>query len=93
MKLLAFIPIKLTLLLLLGILLGRMVPVDPVPLLILTVSLFFILTAVFSIEKKTNTILFGCIMAISVLFLGAYSYSRAQPINHTSLTAKYHLKK
>ncbi len=93
MKLLAFIPIKLTLLLLLGILLGRLYPVDPVPLLMLTVSLFLLLTAVFSIEKKTNTILFGCIVAITVVSLGAYSYSRAQPKNHAGHYSKMPLEK
>lgn len=88
MKLLAFIPIKLTLLLISGILIGRFVPVPASFLLILTLSLFLVLGIVFFFGKKTYTTLFGLITALTMIALGAYSYSMAQPINRTNHYSK-----
>ena len=92
MKLLAFIPIKLTLLLILGILIGYFFFFNPVHLLIGTISLFILLSAVFILERKTNTKLFGFIAAIAFISLGIYSYTSAQPQNranhYTKITSK-----
>ncbi|WP_339841342.1 ComEC/Rec2 family competence protein [uncultured Maribacter sp.] len=82
MKLLAFIPIKLTLLLILGIIIGHMCSIDSFYFLISTLSLFVLLAAIFIFEKKTNTKLFGFIAALSFISLGIYSYTSSQPINH-----------
>ncbi|WP_419212697.1 ComEC/Rec2 family competence protein [Maribacter sp. X9] len=82
MKLLAFIPIKLTLLLILGILIGWVFPFEPTFLLIITVGLFLVLATIYWLEKKTRPIIFGPIAALTVIALGAYSYSAAQPKNH-----------
>lgn len=82
MKLLAFIPIKLTLLLILGILIGRYVFIDQTCLLASTASLLVLLAILFIFEKKTNSILFGLVTALTVISLGAYNYSKAQPIHH-----------
>ena len=81
MKLLAFIPVKLTLLLILGILIGHFFSFNPVHLLINTITLFILLSAVFILERKTNTRLFGFIAAIAFISLGIYSYTVAQPQN------------
>jgi competence protein ComEC len=81
MKLLAFIPIKLTLLLILGILIGYFFSFNLVHLLIATISLFILLSVVFIFEKKTNTKLFGVVAAAAFISLGIYSYTSAQPIN------------
>jgi competence protein ComEC len=81
MKLLAFIPIKLTLLLILGILISYFFSFNLVHLLIATISLFILLSVVFIFEKKTNTKLFGVVAASAFISLGIYSYTSAQPIN------------
>lgn len=88
MKLLAFIPIKLTLLLILGILIGRYVLVPSTFLLILTLSLFLLLGIVFFFGKK----LFGLFAALTVVALGAYSYSMAQPINRADHYSKLQIE-
>ena len=92
MKLLAFIPIKLTLLLILGILIGYFFSFNLVHLLIATISLFILLSVVFIFEKKTNTKLFGVVAAAAFISLGIYSYTSAQPINsvnhYTKLTSQ-----
>lgn len=92
MKLLAFIPIKLTLLLIVGILIGRFVPIDPAYLLISTIGLFVLLTILFILEVKTNTLLFGIGTVLTVISLGAYSYSMAQPINQHSHYSKLEIE-
>ena len=92
MKLLAFIPIKLTLLLILGILIGYFFSFNPVHLLISTITLFILLSAVFIFEKKTKTVLFGLVAATGFISLGIYSYTSAQPINsinhYTKITSQ-----
>jgi competence protein ComEC len=92
MKLLAFIPIKLTLLLILGILIGYFFSFDSVHLLIGTISLFILLSVVFIFEKKTKTKLFGLVAAAAFISLGIYSYTSAQPINsanhYTKITSQ-----
>lgn len=82
MKLLAFIPIRLTLLLILGILIGRFIPIYPATLLLLTIALFLLLTVIYIVGKRTTTLLFGVVAALTVISLGAYSYTMAQPINN-----------
>ena len=84
MKLLAFIPIKLTLLLILGILIGHFFSFNPVHLLINTITLFILLSAVFILERKTNTRLFGFIAAIAFISLGIYSYTSEQLQNRAN---------
>tara|TARA_R110001592_G_scaffold79003_1_gene236543 strand:- start:6196 stop:8220 length:2025 start_codon:yes stop_codon:yes gene_type:complete len=92
MKLLAFIPIKLTLLLILGILIGYFFSFNLVHLLITTISLFILLSVVFIFEKKTNTKLFGVVASAAFISLGIYSYTSAQPVNsvnhYTKLTSQ-----
>lgn len=88
MKLLAFIPIKLTLLLILGIIIGHMCSIDSFYFLFSTLSLFILLAAIFIFEKKTNTKLFGFIAALTFISLGVYCYTSSQPINHTNHYSK-----
>lgn len=84
MKLLAFIPIRLTLLLIFGILIGYFFQFDPKYLLTATLSLFALLALIFFLEKNKKSILFGSIAALSFVSLGSYSYTLAQPINSSS---------
>ncbi|TLP82760.1 ComEC/Rec2 family competence protein [Maribacter sp. ACAM166] len=88
MKLLAFIPIKLTLLLILGILIGYVFPIDPFYLLFSTTLLFAIFAAIFMSEKNSKSMLFGFVASITIISLGAYCYTTAQPINHASHYSK-----
>ncbi len=92
MKLLAFIPIKITLLLILGILIAHFAPIRTSILLLLIISLFLLLGLVFIFGKKTNTVLFGCIAAATIIAMGAFSYSFSQPMNRTDHYSKLNLK-
>lgn len=82
MKLLAFIPIRLTLLLILGILIGYFFTFNLQYLRIFIIVLFLVLAAIFLFEKNTKSILFGIVSAILFVSIGTYSYTNAQPINH-----------
>ncbi|WP_299322467.1 ComEC/Rec2 family competence protein [uncultured Maribacter sp.] len=84
MKLLAFIPIRLTLLLIVGILIGYFFSLNLLYTLYITVFLFLLLAGIFFFEKNTKSILFGTIAALTFVSLGIYSYTAAQPINHNS---------
>ncbi|WP_282113180.1 ComEC/Rec2 family competence protein [Maribacter stanieri] len=89
MKLLAFIPIRLTLLLIVGILIGHYFSFNPTHLLFTTLFLFVLLARIFVFEKNTKSILFGAIATLSFILLGIYSYTAAQPINNPSHYSKY----
>ena len=82
MKLLAFIPIRLTLLLILGILIGKFFSFDLLYLGIFIGALFVLLSAIFLFEKNTKSIFFGIVSALIFVFLGTFCYTNAQPINH-----------
>ncbi|WP_144802441.1 ComEC/Rec2 family competence protein [Maribacter sp. MAR_2009_72] len=82
MKLLAFIPIRLTLLLILGILIGSVLPVDTWYLLLSTLLFFLFLTLIFVFQKRSHSVLFGVIASVTVINLGMFCFSAAQPINH-----------
>ncbi|MEP2239322.1 MAG: ComEC/Rec2 family competence protein [Maribacter sp.] len=84
MKLLAFIPIRLTLLLIVGILIGYFFPFNLQYLLVFTVFLFLLLASIFIFEKNTKSVLFGSIAALTFVSLGTYSYTTAQPINSSN---------
>ena len=89
MKLLAFIPIRLTLLLIVGILIGHYFSFNPTHLLFTTLFLFVLLASIFVFEKNTKSILFGAIATLSFILFGIYSYTAAQPINNPSHYSKY----
>jgi competence protein ComEC len=84
MKLLAFIPIRLTLLLILGILIGYFFSFNLLYILLSTVLLFFLLAFIFFFEKNTKSVLFGTFAALTFIALGIYSYTAAQPINYSN---------
>ncbi|WP_424002797.1 ComEC/Rec2 family competence protein [Maribacter sp. IgM3_T14_3] len=84
MKLLAFIPIRLTLLLILGILIGYFFSFNLLYILLFTTFLFLLLAGIFFFEKNTKSILFGTIAALTFVSLGIYSYTAARPINYSS---------
>ena len=84
MKLLAFIPIRLTLLLILGILFGKFFSFDLLYLGIFIGALFVLLSAIFLFEKNTKSVFFGIVSALIFMFLGTYCYTNAQPINHNN---------
>ncbi|ASV30656.1 ComEC/Rec2 family competence protein [Maribacter cobaltidurans] len=87
MKLLAYAPIKLSLLLILGILLGYLFPVP------LGYSFCFLLISMFVlgyifVQKKNLGLGFELAAAITVIFLGIFSFTESQPINHDSHFSK-----
>lgn len=89
MKLLAFIPIRLTLLLILGILIGYFFSFNLLYILLSTVLLFFLLAFIFFFEKNTKSVLFGTFAALTFIALGIYSYTAAQPINYSNHYSNY----
>ena len=84
MKLLAFIPIRLTLLLILGILIGYFFSFNLLYTLLFTTFLFLLLAFIFFFEKNTKSILFGTIAALTFVSLGIFSYTAAQPKYYSS---------
>ncbi|TDS12115.1 competence protein ComEC [Maribacter caenipelagi] len=89
MKLLAFIPIRLTLLLILGILIGYFFSFNLLNILLSTVLLFSLLAFIFFFEKNTKSVLFGTFAALTFIALGIYSYTVAQPINYSNHYSNY----
>lgn len=85
MKLLAFVPIKLTLLLIFGILIGHFFTIPLNLLLVLTLAFLCCLGILFRFYDHNNkSILFGAIAACTTISLGAFIGTYAQPINHSS---------
>ncbi len=84
MKLLAFVPIKLTLLLIIGILIGFYFPFDIRFALAIPVILFMVLGIVFSTRPNTNSTFFGLIGALTTITLGIFISIQAQPLHHNS---------
>ena len=85
MKLLAFVPIKLTLLLIFGILIGHFFSVPLHILLAITLAFLCFLAIVFKFHNHKASVLFGIIAACTTISLGAFIGTYAQPINHASL--------
>ncbi len=84
MKLLAFVPIKLTLLLIIGILLGQYFPIDSHLILVIIVCLFISLGILYRYESNTKSAWFGFIASITTIALGAFIITKAQPQQHTN---------
>lgn len=84
MKLLAFVPIKLTLLLIFGILIGHFFSIPLNLLLAITLAFLCFLGVLFKFYDHNNTLLFGIIATCTTISLGAYISTYAQPINHAS---------
>ena len=92
MKLLAFVPVKLTLLLITGILIGRYFSFDISWGLALTSFLIIALGICYYIEKNITSTLFGIIAAATTISLGALTYQQAQPANTSSHYSKLAFK-
>ena len=88
MKLLAFVPIKLTLLLIIGILIAYYFPFDIRFSLGITLALLVVLGFLFSYQKKPTSTLFGVIAALTTISLGALIYQQGQPKNSSSHYSK-----
>lgn len=93
MKLLAFVPIKLTLLLVLGILIGFHFPFDIRFALAITLVLFVVLGLIFYYEVHTRSVLFGLIAMLTTISLGIFISIQAQPVHHNSHYSKHSLNK
>ncbi len=93
MKLLAFVPIKLTLLLILGILIGYHFPFDIKIALGTTIFLFIVLGILFYPRPNKNSIVFGIVAALTTLALGTFISIQAQPIQHSSHYSKLRINK
>ncbi len=88
MKLLAFVPIKLTLLLIIGILIGYYFPFDLRYAIGLTLFFFITLGIVYQFEQNKKRVLFGYTTALTTISLGIFIIINAQPKAHT-----YHYSK
>jgi len=84
MRLLAFIPIKLTLLLTLGILIGYYTPVPQLVWLCALVSTTSVLGIVHIFYKKLPSVLFAFVAACTTLLLGTYVSTRAKLYTQSS---------
>ncbi|WP_289645035.1 ComEC/Rec2 family competence protein [Maribacter aestuarii] len=84
MKLLAFVPIKLTLLLILGILLGYYFPFDIRIAIATTLFFFVVLGILFFTKPKSNSSFYGFIAALTTITLGIFISIQAQPLHHSS---------
>ena len=84
MQLLEFIPIKFTILLVCGILVGFMVDLQPLVPILFTGMAGTGLGVLFHHQKNRESIAFGLTMAAVLLGIGATAYSLAQPANHSS---------
>lgn len=81
MKLLAFVPIKLTLLLILGILLGYFFPI-PLKFTLGLLLISLVALGYFFISKNYKGLLFELIAGVTVIFLGMSSYLQKQTIHY-----------
>ncbi|MFD0798799.1 ComEC/Rec2 family competence protein [Maribacter chungangensis] len=79
MKLLAFVPIKLTLLFIIGILLGHYFPFNSYFALVLTLVCFIGLGFIFQFEQHTKSVWFGILASLTTIALGAFIIIKAQP--------------
>ncbi|WP_396636775.1 ComEC/Rec2 family competence protein [Maribacter sp. R77961] len=93
MKLFAFVPVKLTLLLIIGILIGRYFSFDIIYPLGTTLFLILTLGVCYYVEKNTISTLFATIAAAATISLGALTYKQAQPRNSSSHYSKLGFKK
>ena len=82
MKLLQFIPIKLTMLLVLGILTGYYLDTGIIGPITLTLLSLTVLGYLFFSKKVTNAFTFGRVTAITTLFIGVLIIGVAQPKNY-----------
>ena len=82
MRLLRFIPIKLTLCLVLGILLGNYFNLGITISLALSVFLFILLAWIFIKSGKKHSILFGTLVGLTTLSMGILSTALANPLNY-----------
>jgi len=83
MKLLRFIPIKLTLLLVLGILIGQYFEADMAFPLVLTVVFLIFLGFLFYKDKYNTTPRFGIVFTLATLSIGILAVALSRPENHT----------
>ncbi|AZQ60282.1 ComEC family competence protein [Maribacter sp. MJ134] len=88
MKLFAFVPVKLALLLIIGILIGRYFTFDISWTLGCTLALIITLSLYYTLTKQLTSTLFGSIAAATTIALGTLTYQQAQPINNSAHYSK-----
>jgi competence protein ComEC len=88
MKLFAFVPVKLTLLLIIGILIARYFTFDIDWTLGCTLALIITLSLYYAFTKQLTSTLFGSIAAATTIALGILTYQQAQPINNSAHYSK-----
>lgn len=79
MKLLAFVPIKGTLLLIIGIVIGYYFPFDVHYALAFTLLFFILLGLVYRFEKDNKSVWFGSVAGLTTMALGTFIIFNAQP--------------
>jgi competence protein ComEC len=92
MNLLRFIPVKLTLLLILGIVLGKYINL-PLPYSLMIAASFLLLLALNLFRSKDpNSIFFGILMTSTIISIGLLSYSIWQPQNWNDHYSNFEIK-
>lgn len=82
MELLKFVPIKLTLFLVLGIVLGDLLDLHPFFSLLWVLTALVGLGALLSATNNLNSLYFGMLACVTVIGLGVFSVSLSKPKNH-----------
>ena len=93
MNLFRFVPIKLTLFLVLGIVIGRHLSLSLTNSLVLTGGFLVVLTLLFFTDKNRNSTYFGIIMAMITSSIGILSVSLWQPKNWSDHYSHYSINK
>jgi competence protein ComEC len=91
MKILKFVPIKLTLFLVLGILFGHFIPVSIYLPFSIVLFLLFSLGLIFVKEKSTHSITFGVLAVLLTFTIGFLAITIANPKNKSSDYSKFSL--
>jgi competence protein ComEC len=88
MKLLRFVPIKLTIFLVLGILLGSLLDFRILPSLTMTLIFILVLGLVFLKERSRKGVVFGITTALLTISMGMLSFALSNPFNVRNHYAK-----
>lgn len=88
MELLKFVPIKLTLLLIIGILIGFYAQLS-IPVCLIATAMLLLLLGITFRKKSRKNILFGFVMAFTTISMGMLAVSKGQPKNNSDHYSHY----
>ena len=93
MKLLRFVPIKLTFFLVLGIFLGSVLDSETLPSVILTLIFTIVLAFVFFKERNRKGLVFGMVVSLLTVSMGMLSVALSNPSNLSNHYSKFGSRK